>query len=238
MSQKKVKVRAAKHKRVVDTLTGPFERRFLPWMASRLPQWVLPDHLTALGMFAAVLIAVSYALSNYHPAFLWAAFFGYILNWFGDSLDGNLARFRHIERPRYGFFVDHSTDALAETLVFIGMGMSPFMRFDIAAVALAGYLLLSLYAALATVSMGEFKISYAYLGPTEMRMVAMLGTAWVYFNGMPIIQLPFVGLTVLDIIGILVSLLFLGAFLISSAKMAGRLAHIDRTAHHEHKPHE
>lgn len=236
MSQKKVKVRAKKHKRVVNTLTSPFERWFLPWMAARLPQWVMPDHLTALGMFAAVLIAVSYALSNYHPAFLWVAFFGYILNWFGDSLDGNLARFRHIERPRYGFFVDHSTDALAETLVFIGMGLSPFMRFDIAAVTLAGYLLLSLYAALATVSMGEFKISYAYLGPTEMRMVAMLGTAWVYFNGMPIIQLPFVGLTVLDIIGILVSILFLGAFLISSAKMAGRLAHIERPAPHEHKP--
>lgn len=236
MSQKKVKVRAKKHKRVVNTLTSPFERWFLPWMAARLPQWVMPDHLTALGMFAAVLIAVSYALSNYHPAFLWVAFFGYILNWFGDSLDGNLARFRHIERPRYGFFVDHSTDALAETLVFIGMGLSPFMRFDIAAVTLAGYLLISLYAALATVSMGEFKISYAYLGPTEMRMVAMLGTAWVYFNGMPVIQLPFVGLTVLDIIGILVSILFLGAFLISSAKMAGRLAHIERPAPHEHKP--
>ncbi len=237
MSQKKVKVRAKKHKRVVNTLTSPFERWFLPWMAARLPQWVMPDHLTALGMFAAVLIAVSYALSNYQPALLWVAFFGYILNWFGDSLDGNLARFRHIERPRYGFFVDHSTDALAETLVFIGMGVSPFMRFDIAAVALAGYLLISLYAALATVSMGEFKISYAYLGPTEMRMVAMLGTAWVYFNGTPVIHLPFVGLTALDIIGVLVSLLFLGAFLISSVKMAGRLAHIDRNAPHEHKPH-
>ena len=83
-----------------------------------------PDILTAIGFFGTLLISISYILTNQTPAFLWLASLGLVINWFGDSLDGTLARFRKIERPRYGFFIDHTTDALGEVLIMVGIAIS------------------------------------------------------------------------------------------------------------------
>ena len=99
------------HKRVNDILLGPIERPALNWLAAHMPAWMTPDGLTIIGVIGAVIILVSYGLSNLEPAFLWLASFGFFVNWFGDSLDGTLARYRKIERPKYGFFVDHTVDA-------------------------------------------------------------------------------------------------------------------------------
>src|SRR5690554_1739776 len=98
------------HTRINQTILGPLEKPALQWMAARLPVWVTPDTLTGIGIFASVLIFISFVLTNIHPGFLWLASFGVVLNWFGDSLDGTLARYRKIERPQYGFFVDHAVD--------------------------------------------------------------------------------------------------------------------------------
>jgi phosphatidylglycerophosphate synthase len=132
-------------KRIQENLTAGLERRLLNWICQRLPLWWTPDRLTALGFFGAVLIAVGYAASNWGRDWLWLSVFGYCLNWFGDSLDGSVARYRKIERPNYGYFIDHSLDALANTIFIIGMGLSPYMRMDTALFGLAGYLLLSIH---------------------------------------------------------------------------------------------
>src|SRR4030095_1324473 len=103
--------------------------------------------------------------------------FGFVVEWFGDSMDGSLARFRRIERPRFGYFIDHSCDGLACLLILGGLGLSPFVRLDAALLALAGYLLLSISAYLSVQVIGEMRLSHLSLGPTELRLILMGFTA-------------------------------------------------------------
>ena len=175
------------HSRVNRILLGPLERPALKWLAEHMPRWMTPDILTGIGFLGAVLIAVSYYLTNYNPAFLWLASFGFLVNWFGDSLDGTLARFRHIERPRYGFFLDHTLDSASETIIFIGLGLSPYVNLNLAFLALIGYLLLSIFVFISTYVSGEFKISYGSFGPTEIRAIAILANTLIFFMGNPVV---------------------------------------------------
>ena len=115
------------HKRINDILLGPLERPALHWLAENMPGWVTPDLLTAVGLMGSLIALAGYGLSSYDPLFLWLASLGFIINWFGDSLDGTLARYRHIERPIYGFYIDHSMDIVTEALFFIGLGISPYV---------------------------------------------------------------------------------------------------------------
>lgn len=187
------------------------ERRLLMWISSKLPVWVTPDQLTGLGLTAALLTALAYALSELNPLWLWLAVLGYCLNWFGDSLDGTLARYRKIERPAYGYFVDHSCDGLATLLIMGGLGLSPYVRLDVALLGAAGYLLLAVHTFLAAKATNVFKVSQGGLGPTEARLIligltlAMLllgpdGGRLGVFNGFDL----FVGIAAVGCIGIFV----------------------------------
>jgi archaetidylinositol phosphate synthase len=171
------------HQRVNNILLGPLERPALKWLAAHLPLWVTPDACTFIGMLGALLIAVSYALSNLDRGFLWLASFGFFVNWFGDSLDGTLARRRNIERPVFGFFVDHTMDAVSQVIIFLGLGLTPYISFSIACLALIGYLLLSVLVFVRTCATGEFKISYGKLGPTEIRAMAIVLNTILFFLG-------------------------------------------------------
>lgn len=159
--------------RIQQNLLAAQERRLLNWLCARMPGWVTPDMLTATGMVGAIAVFVGYAASNLGADWLWLSVAGYFVQWFGDSTDGSLARFRKIERPRYGYFLDHSCDGLATTLVVVGIGFSPYVSLEVALVALTGYLLLSIHAFLAVRVLGEMKLSYAYAGPTELRFVLL-----------------------------------------------------------------
>jgi archaetidylinositol phosphate synthase len=177
------------HTRINNTLLGNVEKKALLWLAARMPSWVVPDTLTLIGLAASILIFLSYALTFFSKNFLWLASFAFFLNWFGDSLDGTLARYRKIERPRYGFFVDHIIDAVSEVLIFLGLGLSPYLRFDLALLALVGYMLLATYVYLVTYVNGVFRISYARLGPTETRLLAVLANTLVFFSANPTVHL-------------------------------------------------
>jgi phosphatidylglycerophosphate synthase len=213
--------------RVNNIMLGPLERPALAWMAKKMPEWVTPDTLTAIGFFATVLIFVSYILTNQNPAFLWLASFGFLLNWFGDSLDGTLARLRHIERPRYGFFVDHTVDALSEVLIFLGIGLSPYVRFDFACLALIGYLLFSILVYIMTYVKGVFRISYLKLGPTEMRVIAIIANAVVFFSGNPQISLPFGTFTLYDMLAGFIAILLTCGFVVVMLMQASELSKQD-----------
>ncbi|HEY9578654.1 MAG TPA: CDP-alcohol phosphatidyltransferase family protein [Rhizorhapis sp.] len=157
--------------RIQENVLASSERRLLTWLCAHMPAWVTPDVLTATGMVGALAIFVGYAASGLSPAWLGVALIGYVIQWFGDSMDGSLARYRRIERPSYGYFIDHSCDGLATFLILAGMGLSPFVRFDIALIALAGYLLLSIHAFLSARVLGELRLSYLSAGPTELRLM-------------------------------------------------------------------
>ncbi|NCP10706.1 MAG: CDP-alcohol phosphatidyltransferase family protein [Sphingomonadales bacterium] len=169
--------------RIQHNLLALNERRLLNWLAARTPRWVVPDALTALGLTGAAMVGAGYALSAFDSAWLWLSIAGFFVNWYGDSLDGSLARFRKIERPLFGYFIDHSSDALGNLFIMVGIGASPFVRMDVALLGLAAYLLLSIHTFLAARVIGEFRLSYLSGGPTELRLVligmslAMLVTA-------------------------------------------------------------
>lgn len=230
---------AQNHTRVNDTLLGSVEKKALLWLAARMPTWVTPDTMTGLGLAAAFLIFISYALTLYHPGFLWLASLGFVIHWFGDSLDGTLARYRKIERPRYGFFVDHMLDSVSEVLIFLGLGLSPYLHFNLAMIGLTSYLLLATYVYLVTYVNGVFRISYARLGPTETRVLAILANTVVFFAGNPILHLHLrealitgpvmaLSLTFYDLVTIFFTILVTTFFIYSATTTAMSLSQADR----------
>ncbi|MBN1264650.1 MAG: CDP-alcohol phosphatidyltransferase family protein [Anaerolineales bacterium] len=213
------------HKRINDILLGPLERPALKWLAEHMPGWVSPDLMTGIGTLGAVLIFAAYAMTRFHPAFLWLASLGFVINWFGDSLDGTIARHRGIERPKYGYFVDHTVDSLNEVLIFLGLGMTPYVRFEIASLALIGYLLVSIMVYILTAVSGIFQISFGRFGPTEIRVIAILLNVGMFFTGDWIFLPFFGGMTLYDtavlVIAIILFLIYIVTVVQKSREMAG-----------------
>lgn len=168
-------------------LAGP-ERKVLRWIAARLPRGVMPDHLTALGVVGAVMVGAGYALSVRSPAWLWLASGGLVVNWFGDSLDGTLARVRQIERPKYGYYIDHMVDAFNTAVIGAGIGLSPYVSLPIAMILVILYLCLSINVYLESSVFGLFELGFGIFGPTEVRLLLVLANAGL-FAGAAVSQL-------------------------------------------------
>jgi archaetidylinositol phosphate synthase len=217
------------HRRVNDILLGPLERPTLKWLAAHMPAWVMPDTCTVVGVLGSVGVAISYLLSNNDRNFLWLASLGFVVNWLGDSLDGTLARHRRIERPIYGFFVDHVVDAFSVSIIVLALGLTPYVTFNIACLTLINYLLLSVLVFVRTSAVGEFKISYGKLGPTEVRVFAVLLNTAMYFSGErtslwnsgPFRQIP---VSPYDLLLAALALLLLTFFLVTAVQEIVRLA--------------
>ncbi len=171
--------------RVHGSLLAAIEKRALVWMAERMPAWVNSDHLTLLGFAAQIATGVCYALAAHDRRMLLAAVVCLAVNWFGDSLDGTLARVRQRQRPRYGFYVDHIIDSIGAVAMMGGLALSGYMHPVIAIGLLIAFLLLSIQSYLATYTLGEFHLSVWRFGPTELRVLLAAGNlatfrwAWV-----------------------------------------------------------
>ena len=162
-------------KREQTSVLAPLERAALRGLARRMPRWVNSDHLSLLGLVAMLLAGVFYAASGDNPALLHLVNVCIFLNWFGDSLDGTLARYRDRQRPRYGFYVDHIIDTFGTMFLIVGLAISGYMSERIAAAVLVVFLMLAINSYLAAYALGIFKISQWKLGPTEIRLVIMVG---------------------------------------------------------------
>jgi phosphatidylglycerophosphate synthase len=157
-------------RRVNRGFLEPLETPALKWLADRLPVWVTPDQLTAVGFLGAALIFVGYALFPVHVAFVSLASAGFAINWFGDSLDGTLARIRHIERPRYGFFVDNVLDVMSQFLLAVGLALSGILRPELALGGLAVFYMMSILSLVRAQTLREFNLDYGGIGMTEIRV--------------------------------------------------------------------
>ena len=193
--------KAAAKERVNQTTVARFERWALPRMAQRLPAWMTPDKLTIIGLLAAALIGGSYVLTQFSLNWLWLASLGFVINWWGDSLDGTLARVRDIRRERYGFYVDHQSDAISTFLIFVGLGLSPLMELTAALFLIVAYYLMMIHVNLVTITRDVFKISFAGAGPTELRLFMITANTVVFFLGNPIIAVAGYDLQLFSLIG-------------------------------------
>ena len=181
------------------------EKRLLRWLARKLPAWVLPDDMTAIGVAAAIGVAVAYQLSNESLDWLWVASGLLVLQWLGDSLDGTLARVRGIERPTYGYYLDHLVDAIATAVIGIGLGLSPFMLLSVGTLIVVAYLILSINVYLESYAFNRFSIGYGKIGPTEIRLILIaLNTALALQLGLDF-RLAGLEMTVFDVVGIAIA---------------------------------
>ncbi len=158
------------------------EKRALIHIAGRLPGWVNSDHLTGLGFASLLAAGACYWLSRTYKLALLAVIVFLVLNWFGDSLDGTLARVRNQQRPRYGFYVDHILDAIGTFFLMGGLALSGLMTPGVAAAFLIVYLLLSIEIYLATYTIGTFHLSYWHFGPTELRILLIIGNLYALYR--------------------------------------------------------
>jgi archaetidylinositol phosphate synthase len=168
--------------RLQESFTARAERRALAWLAARLPSWVNSDHLTLVGFVAMFLAGASYALARANRVGLILATLFLALNWFGDSLDGTLARLRNRQRPRYGFYVDHMIDTVGGLFLMGGMAISGIVDWRVALGMFVAFLMLSVEVYLATYTLGTFRLSFAKFGPTEIRILLALGNAELWFH--------------------------------------------------------
>ena len=161
------------------SVLAPLERAALQGLSRRMPGWVNSDHLSVLGFAAMFFAGLCYALSRQNPMMLLAVNLFIFLNWFGDSLDGTLARYRDRQRPRYGFYVDHIIDTFGTLFVLFGIALSGYMTERVAAALLIVFFMLAINTYLTAYTLGVFKISQWKMGPTEMRLVLMIGNAYL-----------------------------------------------------------
>jgi len=211
-------------------LLARVERRLLRAIARRLPRAVLPDDLTIVGVLAALGVCGAYVLSNEHPGWLWVASGLLVVQWLGDSLDGTLARVRGIERPRYGYYLDHLVDALATVAIGLGLGLSPYMLLSVGAVIAVAYLVLSVNVYLEAQALGRFSIGFGSIGPTELRIVLIvLNSALALGAGLQLRVLD-TELTALDAVGLAIAATMLALLLGRAWRNLRELARLEPAA--------
>lgn len=202
--------------RLQSSVLSAAEKRLLVRIARRMPARVNSDHLTALALVAMILAGASYWLASRHPAGLLLATVWLAVNWFGDSLDGTVARVRGAQRPRYGFYVDHVVDAIGTACLFGGLALSGYMTPWIALLVLLAYSLVTVEVFLATVVSGAFRMSFLAIGPTELRILLAVGNAWVAFD--PVVSVAGRTVQLFDVAGMAGAAGLGAAFLVSAAR--------------------
>ena len=225
--------------RIQTSILNPLEKKVLVYLAKRMPAWVTSDMLTFVGFLGALIVATGYALSNLNLNWLWLASFGFFVNWFGDSLDGSLARVRNTQRKTYGFYIDHNVDVINECIMFMGVGLSPLVNLTFMMAVLVGYLMLSVYVYIDCHLKGEQRLSYGGLGPTEFRILAILvNTAFIYIPHLTLWKRHIVlfhnefEFGVLDGIAVVVAAILFAIYLVSFFKDARYFSRIDPPKNH------
>ena len=190
--------------RVNDSFVASSERRLLDAIAASLPEWVSPDKLTLLGVVGGALTGVACFATHVNLNYLYIAVIGLVINWFGDSLDGSLARYRRIERKIYGLYVDRCSDIASHFMMLFGLGLSPLMHLNTALLALLGSMLVMFYQLVKLPYSNTWEVSHFGWGPTETRIVIITCFLIIAWFGSRSIATPVGALTLMDGVGLVV----------------------------------
>lgn len=219
-----------KAEKIQTSILNAAEKKALIWLAHRQPRWMTSDMLTYIGVLGAAVCALGYALSNLSVYWLWLSSFGLVINWYGDSLDGTLARVRQLQRPKYGFFIDHSLDAITVCFMFLGGGLSSIFKMEVAMLMLIGYLVLSIYTYICTIIKDQFLLTYGGgFGPTEMRLVIILLNTVVMYTPWVAIRYNVYGYEfgVYDVVGFVIAVILFTMWFVQFLKDRREMAEID-----------
>jgi archaetidylinositol phosphate synthase len=212
--------------RIQESFVAALETNTLGYLAERTPAWINSDHLTIMGFVSQCSAGLCYALARLNPDALLAGIFCLGLNWLGDSLDGTLARVRHHERPRYGFYVDHIGDTIAALFLMGGLAASGYVHPGVAFAMLIAFLTLSIEAYLATYTLGSFQLSYWKFGPTEIRILLAIGNLALLYH--PRIELLKKQVLLFDVGGIVAIIGMVVMLLASTIKHTAQLYRQER----------
>ena len=209
--------------RIQTSILNASEKKVLVWLGNHLPKWVTSDMMTIVGIVGAFMCGLGFALTWYGIYWLWLSVAGLFVHWFGDSLDGTIARVRNQQRPLYGYYIDHNVDTITEAMMFIGAGLSPLMHMSIALAIYSAYLAMTVYVSINAHIKSEFKLTYGKLGPTEFRVIIAIANILLmyvpfltsYHLTVEIAHRTFV-LSTLDITGIVIlvilTIIYLNSF--------------------------
>ena len=221
-------------KRIQTSILNSLEKKVLIWLAERQPKWMTSDMLTYIGTVGAIIIAIGYILSSRNINYLWLSTLGFIINWYGDSLDGTLARVRNTQRPVYGYYIDHTVDAINEVVIFMGIGLSGMMHLEFSLMALVAYFLITINVSINAHLKKEFKLTYAGLGPTEFRLIMIIiNTIYIYSTTLRNFSVAVevfgreISLKSLDIVGISVTIILFIMYFYEIFNDAKEYAEID-----------
>lgn len=214
------------HQRVQESILAPAEAASLRWFAQRMPSRINSDHLTLIGLVAMLLAGLFYYLSQWNVLLLHIVNLMILANWFGDSLDGTLARFRNRLRPRYGYYVDHILDNFGVLFVTTGLALAGYMSVWVASAVLVVYLLLNINIYLATSTIGVFQISYWKFGPTELRLFLMIGNIFLIYK--PVVSLFGQQFLLYDVGGTVAAAMMLTILVVSTAANTRKLYCMER----------
>lgn len=216
--------------RIQTSLINAAERKALVWLAERQPRWVTSDMLTIVGVVGAFLTGLGFYLTIYNINWLWLSSAGLVINWYGDSLDGTLARVRNHQRPIYGYYIDHTVDCINEAFMFVGAGLSPLVNLNLTLAAFILYLFLTINVSINAHLKSEFRLTYAKLGPTEFRLIIVIAnTVLIASPSLAAATYSILGfsLTLLDIVAVIVIALLAAIYLVTFISDARHYAHID-----------
>ncbi len=216
--------------RLQTNILADRERAVLNRLCRKLPRWITPDHLTAIGSVGAAIASIGYIASNLRPEFLFLASLGVAINWFGDLLDGSLARHRAITRPRYGYFLDHSVDAINNLVLALGLGLCPYVSLDAALFLLCSYYLLSIQVFLTAQVNRKFNLTYLYVGPTELRVLAVAFNFVIYFVGPVDIPILASKISLYSVMVAFEATAFVAVFIVEAFATAQKLKREDKRA--------
>ena len=216
--------------RIQTSIINGVEKRVLVWLAERQPRWVTSDMLTLVGVVGAFLTGLGFYLTHYDINWLWLSSAGLIINWYGDSLDGTLARVRNCQRPVYGYYIDHTVDCINEAFMFVGAGLSPLVDLDLALYVFILYLFMTINVSINAHLKSEFRLTYAKLGPTEFRLIIVIAnTVLILFPRLVTYTLTLCGraYTTLDLVAIVIIALLAVIYLATIIADARYYAKID-----------
>ena len=178
-----VKYSRGKEQQAINTaITGKAEEKAKEWICPRIPQWINPDHLTVLGYIGMIITGLGFVFGFINRWYILLIPFGLFVNWFGDSFDGSIARYRNKGRPKYGYYIDKIVDAVAVITLSLGIGLSGFFKIEIALLFASIYLALMSHVDLVTHVQGQNRNAFGLFGPTEIRIVGALFSIYMFFS--------------------------------------------------------